>query len=64
MMLNPALEPITAPVPAPMIATPASLLLQLPPAVALPKSVVLPAHSVVLPTIDDGSAFTVTTAVF
>ena len=52
----------TVPVPEPIVAIPVLLLLQVPPPPSL-NVVVDPRHTVVVPLMADGSAFTVTTVV-
>ena len=54
--------PVTTPV-VPIVASVPSLLLQVPPAVASLSEVVKPTHTLAVPLIEPGSAFTVTTVV-
>jgi hypothetical protein len=63
MIVVPGKLPVTTPVPASIVATAVVLLLQLTPAVALPKAVVAPWHTCGLPVMAAGNAFTVTPAV-
>ena len=58
---DPEETPVTTPLEASMMATPGELLLQVPPEVELPRVVVNPAHTDVVPVMADnpGSEFTV-----
>ena len=62
-MAEPPVIPVRIPVVAPMVPTAVLLLLHVPPVVASPRVVVLPAHIVVVPVIPPGVGFTVMTVV-
>ena len=62
MVTVPAATPVTMP-DVPIVATPVLLLAHVPPLVIEDRVVVDPAHTVVVPVIAAGSAFTVTVAV-
>ena len=59
MMVVPAVNPLTTPVPA-IVATVVLLLLHTPPVVASVNGVVWPMHRIVVPVIADGDALMVT----
>ena len=61
MVAVPAKTPVTTPVAPSTVATPALLLVQLPPGVAFAKAVVAPTHNEAVPVIAAGDAMTVTT---
>ena len=63
MVADPAVKPVTTPVPGFATATDMSLLLQVPPAVPSAKVVVDPEHTVVSPVMAAGSKLTVTSTV-
>jgi hypothetical protein len=63
MLLTPEARPDTIPLRDPIVATARALLLHEPPVVVLLNVVVLPTHTLVVPVIAAGSAFTVTIAV-
>ena len=60
MVVVPVAIPVTTPVPEPMVAMPAALLVQSPPPSASVRGIVPPTHTVVGPVMAGGMGFTVT----
>ena len=63
MVVVPAATPVTTPVPPITVATDEVLLVQVPPALVLPRVVVKPAHTFMVPVMAAGNGLTVTAIV-